>query len=283
MNLLVNILNVIFNLGINTVVLFFLIIGFLIIQGLIIGRLEKISMKNIYSSVGYIGILITSIGVCLHETSHFLVAKIFNFKIKEVKLFRPIKGKKDGVLGYVSYSYNPNNILHKIGLFFVGFAPLLGGILGLLLSIMIFLPNVFNNLSSQLNNILSYNSIFSFDFLQNQLLLSLSLFKDLFTLGNFKTIPFWIFLILAISISSHMALSIEDLKGAYKGIKAILLILFIFNFLLYIFNINIYNYISYIYKFDALFITLMNISICFSILHLFLTYVIKFIISPFKR
>ncbi len=282
MNLLINILNVIFNLAVNTAFLFFLIIGFLIIQGLIIGRLEKISMKNIYSSIGYIGILATSIGVCIHETSHFVVAKIFNFKIKEIKLFRPIKGKRDGVLGYVSYSYNPNNIFHKIGLFFVGFAPLLGGILSLLLSMMIFLPHVFYNLSSQLNNILSYN-IFSFNFFQNQLFLSLSLFNGLFTLGNFKSIQFWIFLFLAISISSHMALSMEDLKGAYKGIKAILLILFIFNFLLYIFNINIYNYIFYIYKFDALFITFMNISICFSILHLLLTYIIKLIISPFKR
>lgn len=283
MTILINILNVIFNLGINTIFLFFLIIGFLIIQGLIIGRLEKISMRNIYTSVGYIGILATSIGVCLHETSHFIVAKIFNFRIKEVKLFRPIKGKKDGILGYVSYSYNPNNLLHKIGLFFVGFAPLLGGVLGLILSMMIFLPHVFNNLLSQLNSMLSYNNIFSFNFFQNQLYLSFSLFKGLFTLGNFSNIFFWIFLILAISISSHMALSMEDLKGAYKGITTIFLVLFIFNFILYILNINIYNYISYIYKFDSLFITLMNISICFSILHLFLTYIIKFIISPFKR
>lgn len=283
MNLLIEILNALFNLSLNTFFLFFLILGFLIIQGLIIGYLEKISMKNIYSSVGYTGILVTALGVCLHETSHLLMAKLFGFKIKAVKLFRPIQGAKDGVLGYVSYSYNQKNIFHKIGLFFVGFAPILGGIFGLLLCIIIFLPNVFNNISSQIDIILAYNNIFSLNFFQNQIALSFSLFKNLFTLGNFKSITFWIFLLLAISISSHTALSMEDLKGSIKGIKSIVICLFILNVIFYILDINIYNYILYIYRFDALFITLMNISICFSILHLVITYIIKFIISPFKH
>lgn len=283
MNLFIEILNIIFNISLNTLILFFLIIGFLIIQGLIIGYLEKLSMKNIYSSIGYIGILITGLGVCLHETSHLLMAKLFGFKIKDVKFFRPVQGAKDGVLGYVNYSYNPKNILHKIGLFFVGFAPILGGILGLVLCIIIFLPNTFNNVQTQLNVILSYDNIFSLRFFQNQLFLSFSLFKSLFTLQNFKNITFWIFLLLAISISSHTALSIADLKSSVKGIKTIFICLFLLNIVFYILNINIYNHMFFIYKFDALFITFMNISICFSILHLTITYIIKLSISIFKK
>lgn len=283
MNLLIEILKALLNLSLNTFLLFFLILGFLIIQGLIIGYLEKFSMKNIYGSVGYKGILVTGLGVCLHETSHLLMAKLFCFKIKDVKLFRPIEGAKDGILGYVSYSYNPKNLFHKIGLFFVGFAPILGGILGLLLCIIIFLPNMLNDISSEVNVILSYNNIFSLKFFQYQITLSLSLFKSLLTFSNFKSFTFWIFLLLAISISSHTALSMEDLKGSVKGIKSILICLFMLNFIFYILDINIYNHMFYIYKFDALFITLMNISICFSLLHLAITFIIKFITSPFKK
>lgn len=283
MSLFIYILNVFFKLFTDTFFLFFLLVGFLIIQGLIIGYIEKLSMKNIYSSVGYTGILVTFIGVCLHEVSHLIMAKLFGFKIKDVKLFRPIKGAKDGVLGYVKYSYNPKSIFHKIGLFFVGFAPIIGGILGLLLCIVIFTPNISTNIFNELNIILSYNNIFSINFFYSQILLSFSLFKELLTITHFKSFIFWIFLILAISISSHTALSIEDIRGGIKGIIPIFICLFILNIIFFIFNVNIYNYLFYIYKFDALFITLMNISICFSIFHLIITYIIKFIAYIFKR
>jgi hypothetical protein len=76
------------------------------------------------------------IGVPFHEISHLVLALIFGHDITEIKLFRPIAGKRDGNLGYVHYRFNHRSLYQNMGNFFVGAAPMLfGG--GLLLTILL--------------------------------------------------------------------------------------------------------------------------------------------------
>jgi hypothetical protein len=69
---------------------------------------------------------------------------IFGHKIVEVKLFQ-IGG--DGTLGYVNHSYNPKNIYHKIGNFFIGVAPIIGVALAFYLLNLLLVPEMANQIA----------------------------------------------------------------------------------------------------------------------------------------
>jgi len=56
-----------------------------------------------------------------------------------------------------------------------------------------------------------------------------STLANLFNASNFSDFKFWIFLYLAICISSHMQLSPPDIKGAKGGLISLVLLFFFFN------------------------------------------------------
>ena len=57
----------------------------------------------------------------------------------------------------------------------------------------------------------------------------LALCKSIFTLHNLLNPLFWIFLVVAICISSHTALSKEDIHGSANGLLTIFILLFLIN------------------------------------------------------
>jgi hypothetical protein len=81
----------------------------------IFGLIYKlVGWKNtiyIQRSIGWTGYCVLgSVGVTFHELAHLLTAVIFRHKINNVKLFRPVQGKADGVLGYVDHSWNNRSL-----------------------------------------------------------------------------------------------------------------------------------------------------------------------------
>ena len=180
----------------------------------VFGLLIALGRRWFCSMLGYGGykfILATGfIGTPIHELSHALMCLVFGHKITEIKLFQ--LHSDDGTLGYVNHSYNPKNIYHQIGNFFIGIAPIVVGSAFLFLFMRLLTPSTFNSVISEINafNALSHGT---FD-LTHILELFVNILGSIFRLENFGNFLWWIFVVLAIMISSHMELSGADIKGS---------------------------------------------------------------------
>lgn len=169
----------------------FLLIGVLpwiavaLVMQLLSNSIRK-SLAKIFGIQGYI--YLTAPGVMIHEIGHAVFCLIFRHKIVEMKLFSP---EEDGTLGYVNHSYNPNCFYQRIGNFFIGTGPIWFGVAVLSLISWLLLPN-----EMQISNFFSLNFW-----------------------GRWQS---YIWLYLALTISSHITLSPPDLAGSVDGGIAIM-------------------------------------------------------------
>ena len=173
----------------NTVL--FLLFGILpwIAIAFIMQLLSNSIRKSLAKLLGIQGyIYLTCPGVMVHEIGHALFCVIFRHKIVEMKLFSP---EEDGTLGYVNHSYNPNSFYQRIGNFFIGTGPIWFGVAVLCLISWLLLPN-----EMQIN--------------------------DFFSLNFWGRWQSYIWLYLALTISSHITLSPPDLAGSADGGIAIM-------------------------------------------------------------
>ncbi|WP_251717250.1 hypothetical protein [Lactobacillus agrestimuris] len=94
---------------------------------------EKLVNTFGFNSQIYIG----GLGVVIHELSHLLLAIIFMHRIDSVRLLRiPNKNDpSDTTLGYVKHSWSRNSLYQSVGNVFIGTAPVICGILILVLYI----------------------------------------------------------------------------------------------------------------------------------------------------
>lgn len=86
-------------------------------------RIEKTSIR-LMGTRGYL-YGFAWLGTSVHELGHAIFAIIFGHRITKMKLFSP--DPETGRLGYVNHTYNPDNIWHLIGNFFIGFGPIIFG------------------------------------------------------------------------------------------------------------------------------------------------------------
>jgi len=141
---------------------------------------------------------IASVGTAVHESSHALVALLFGYNIVE---FRPfIFNPASPVLGYVHYSYNTNNIVHKIGHFFVGIAPVVLPLLLLFLLYRYLLPSGLTRRPIRWRSILHWRTL--------------------------------LFVLLALQICLHMRCSPADMQNMLLGVPWLILLLLILGLVL---------------------------------------------------
>jgi hypothetical protein len=164
------------------------------------------------------------IGVPVHEFAHALFCKIFLHQIRDVKWFDP--SAAGGAHGAVTHEYNPWNIYHRIGHFFIGLGPVLIApfVLGGLCYFLV--PDAKH---------LLHNSPVQTAQLQPWLH---GFVTTLTSMKALKSIGFWIFVYLGMCISSQMELSLEDLKQARSGLPAIALVLFVINTIAWLFSFS---------------------------------------------
>ena len=151
------------------------------------------------------------VGAPIHELSHALFCFIFGHKVQKIVLFNP---DKRGTLGYVTHSYNNRNIWQVMGNFFIGIAPLFGGLLGLYLVTWLLLDdavNFFHLLRASTFQNLANIQLSQLVLLNKQII---QFIESAYIVSPIKVI-IWAYLCAAISL--HLSPSKEDLKGAWVG------------------------------------------------------------------
>ncbi|MFJ5760959.1 hypothetical protein ACIQAA_18000 [Neobacillus sp. NPDC093182] len=252
----------------SLVELFFLL-GFLIGVGFLLGVLEKYSNKFLYKALGPRGVLATAwIGTPVHELGHLLQCFIWGHRVTKVKFLQ--LNNPNGILGYVEHQYNPSSIYQQIGNFFIGMGPIFSGIGALMLGMYVLVPKSYFTFSAYIDNHVSPGS----DDLMVIVSATLAITKSLFTLENLLNPLFWLFLLFAVSISSHIALSKADINGSSKGLLMIFCVLFIVNLIAGLFNIDTYRFIVRLTEYNAYVLAFSSIALLFSFMTLLISYII---------
>lgn len=205
-------------------------VGIIAIFGLIIALLRR-SFCALAPKNGPRILLITGIvGTPIHELSHALMCLLFGHKITEIKLYEP--NSLDGTLGHVSHSYNRKNIYHQIGNFFIGTAPVIlgGAVIVLLMALLI--PNSHGTVMGEvealaLTDISSFAASDYFSFVGNTVV-------ALFSSETLSSWQGWVFILLAIMISSHMEMSGADIKNSSLGFVFIAILLLLVDGILFL-------------------------------------------------
>lgn len=245
------------------------LVGAIVLAGLFLGILRNNSIKNFQRRFGSKAIMITGfIGVPIHELSHGFFALLFGHKITDVKLLQ--KPDANGVMGYVKHSYNPNNIYHQAGNFFIGTAPIFGGIFSIIALMRIIIPRAYDEFISILIKNLQV-TVIDKGTIEGILSSYMTLIKVIFSIKNFSNPYFYIFLFIAISIASHISLSSADIKGAFKGLWVIFAVLLIINVL----NLSKYVLAFDLIKYNILITGFLIISVMFSIITFLISLILK--------
>ena len=217
---------------VNTLYQFWWFVGVMALMGLILYLLARTARRNYSQSVGanFDTYFTGWIGTPVHEFGHWLFCLIFMHKIKEVHFFKP--DPKSGTLGFVSHTYNKKSVYQKIGNFFIGIGPMIvGG--GVLVSLAYFmLPsridmvNLFHDFTESWPIEVSYGWKSGLAAIAESFWVFVKL---LFTKANLHSPLFWGFAYIALCISSHMMLSISDIKTALLGALMLLAVLLVAN------------------------------------------------------
>lgn len=188
-------------------------VGVIVLFGFLIALCNKRFYAN-FGSYGRLVCYITgAVGTPIHECAHALFCVIFGHKITEIKLFQI--NAADGTLGYVNHTYNPKNIYHKIGNFFIGIAPIIVIAAILYLMAYLLLPEFLVELSAGVQVV---DLVADFG---DALLSILSSVPIFFLYAG--TWQWWVFLVVGVVLSLHMTLSKADIKGALSGILFLLI------------------------------------------------------------
>lgn len=247
--------------------------GIIILAGLILEFFRNFSMINFQKSFGNKVVMVTGyIGVPIHELSHAAAALIFRHNITAIKLIQ--RPDADGVMGYVEHTYDQHSIYQQIGNFFIGIAPILGGIGTIIVLMHFFIPDTYRNFIYIMNkniHIEAFNKYTIIEMLNSYM----EFLKSIFSINNFKDCYFYIFLFLSICICSHISLSQADIKGATGGFSVIFILFFIFN----LFGLNKYISEFNIVKYNLFIVGFLVVAIIFSLI----TFLISLMLLVLRR
>jgi len=248
------------------------LVGLLIVIGLVLGLMERKANSYFFAAFGYKGILATAwIGTPVHEMGHALMCLIFGHKIMDMRLL--MIDRADGTLGYVTHSYNRRSVYQSVGNFFIGIAPIISGLGALFLCLYYLLPNSFKVFEVYLQESVMTKP-FDLTFVKGFASASLILIQSIFTLSNLFNPQFWIFLLIAIGVSSHMALSGADIKGATQGLVSLYVVLFILTMMGNFMRVNAYSYISQVARYNAFILAFSALALIFSLFTLGLSFMV---------
>lgn len=187
--------------------------------------------------MGYSGLIILlvtgAVGIPVHELSHAAMCILFGHRIEEMALYRPnLSGEMPG---YVYHAYNKRNLYHQIGNVFIGIAPILCGSGVLLLLMRWLVPDIFGTVMGIFHEMrlldANWTSAETYMAYGNAL-------KDMvlaiFSPDYLSSVRFWVYVVLAVSISCHMELSLSDIRAAAKGMAYLSVLVLAFDAILFV-------------------------------------------------
>jgi hypothetical protein len=167
------------------------------------------------------------IGTSIHEIGHLLAALFFGHQIASFRPFAP--NAKTGVLGSVSTRYRPGSLYQHIGMFFIGIAPVVFGTLVIYLA----LYALFRDQMADIWRTIDRRSIVSGTSLSTVFSSGLAFLGLVFSPWNLLDWRFYLFIYIAFSIGSSIRLSNADITAAIPGCLTFILLLFLFNTVLF--------------------------------------------------
>lgn len=201
-------------------------LGILILFGLLLGFLEARVTARLCGRLGWWAVLATAvIGTPVHEACHWLMCRIFGLNVTEVALFRPVAARRDGVLGYVSYTLDRSSLLQRLGSFFSGVAPLLLGVFFIFLVVRLLTPEAWRSAEDRIGCLPEEKKDGAFQVFGASFL---GFWRGIFHLEGWGILRGILCVYLVISISMHMSLSFADLQCAAVGFPVLLLAYLIF-------------------------------------------------------
>ena len=254
-------------------------VGIIFLFGWIIALLRR-KFCSVAGKHGPKFLLITGIvGTPIHELSHALMCLLFGHKITEIKFYQT--KSTDGSLGHVIHTYNKKNIYHQIGNFFIGTAPVLLGGAFVLLFMLILTPGTFGAVTSKLHTlqfggspISTIESIFTFVW---------GMIKAIFSPHNFTSWRWWVFMVLAVMISTHMEMSASDIKSSLRGLLFISIILLLVDGIIYLISRDAFSsFVGAAVSFGSLLSAFLSLSILFLVILLLISLLIRGIGAMFK-
>lgn len=219
------------------------------------------------------------VGTPIHELSHALFCLVFGHKIEEMKLYMP--DAPGGTLGYVSHSFNPKNIYQQIGNFFIGIAPILGGSGVLLLLMMWLTPETFACVTDTLSAMPAFEG---FESVTQYLGALWEMIVIIFNPTNLSNWHWWVFIVLALMIASHMELSGADIKGGIKGLLLLLGVILLVDVILYFVSLDALASVTFAMSTFGLYVVgFLMISAVFSVTLIAVALIVRGIMKIFKK
>lgn len=216
--------------GLTTLSQMFILLGPGLLLAFLMYYVSEALRNQSVPVVGYkFWIYFTALGTVIHEIGHAAFAVLFGHRLTQVKLFSP--DPATGTLGSVNHAYNPKNIYHVIGNFFIGIGPIiLGAVVIYFSSIFLMGAGLFRPFSDLALNASSLSSLEgTWVFAEKVYSNSLQMFSSLFKAQNLVDWKFYIFLYIIFAVGAHLKLSVLDLKSAWKGFTALVGLVFIIN------------------------------------------------------
>jgi|GEM_PF-458617 len=263
--------------GLRTLVELAAVFGFYLLFGVLLYLAERMTHVTYAKTIGWKGILWTAwLGTPVHETAHLVFCWIFRHRVNQVKFFSP--DKESGTLGYVNHSYNPRSLYQSIGNLFIGLAPLFVGAAVIYLIFSYLVPGGAHHLSSYRVNVdpelMRSSPLLFLDGMKSALLTGVSTVFGMFKPEFYTNYRFWIFVYLAFCISSHLAPSPEDLKGAWSGLVVAIIVLWIYHIVCMFFGWNTPSIVSLADRYADIGFTLLTLSLIISIFHFVVAYLL---------
>ena len=216
------------NIFLNILVQGMYFIGFVYLVGYLISLINR-GFYNLTGQKMWVCYATGFLGTPIHELSHALMCVVFRHKIDEIKLFQI--DTESGTLGYVSHSYNPRNIYHVIGNYFIGVAPIAGGAAVVFIMLRFMIPESFVTITNYLNDFAaSQTGNFGFEFIGNAFSAFFGILGAIFS-GISAGWIWWLFLVLAMCIALHICLSPADIKGTLGALPFLIGFIVVVNLL----------------------------------------------------